>query len=426
MLIMENSSSWSDVSMPKFSSARGRLSAEAVVIGGGITGITAAYLLAKAGIDVVVLERTELGAGATAYTTACITQSLDTDTEDLVSTYGKKTTTDILSAHAAAIKAIEDIIAVENIDCAFTRCSNYLYTTSEKGLISLENEAKALTELGFSAHLHSGAEDRMMLGFSTPSYLEIPHQGKFHPRKYLRGLTDAASAAGVRIFTESEVLTISGGTPVLTTTPTAEVSGSNVIVATYTPFEKPLALHFKKAVYTTYVLEVRIPCGSIREGIYEDTEVPYHYLRVDTKEDGNTDRLIFGGEDHRSDIPVDPKKSFEALETCLKNLLPEVKYTITRRWKGPIAEPVDGLAYIGPLQGNDHVLYATGFSGNGMTYSMIAAQIFRDTILRQENPWQKIYSADRSPGLKSLLQKGVDYTEEFIGGAVKNTFRKKG
>ena len=90
-----------------------------------------------------------------------------------------------------------------------------------------------------------------------------------------------------------------------------------------------------------------------------------------------------------------------------------------RRWKGPIIEPVDGLAYIG--KSGDGKYYATGFSGNGMTYSIIAAHIITNKILKKKEIFPSVYDVSRLPSLNSLIGKGVDYSKELIGGAVKNT-----
>jgi glycine/D-amino acid oxidase-like deaminating enzyme len=201
-----------------------------------------------------------------------------------------------------------------------------------------------------------------------------------------------------------------------------EVRAADVIVATYDPFNHPKETRFKKGMYVSYVLEAVMDHGAIREGIYEDMANPYHYLRAD-KIRKNT-RLIFGGEDHRIEIPMDQKKNFKALEKHFRDLIPaEAAYTITREWTGPILETMDGLPFIGSLE--KHLYLATGFSGNGMTYAMIAAEMFLREIVGGLNPWRPLYEPGRVPSLRQLMKKGGDYTGALFGGALKNSLEQK-
>lgn len=96
---------------------------------------------------------------------------------------------------------------------------------------------------------------------------------------------------------------------------------------------------------------------------------------------------------------------------------------IARRWTGPILEPTDGFPLIGTLTPGKFV--ATAFSGTGMTYSAVSDMIIRDRITGRHNEWSAIYDPKRSIGVKKLYRKDLDYTREFIGGAVKNSLRRK-
>jgi glycine/D-amino acid oxidase-like deaminating enzyme len=99
--------------------------------------------------------------------------------------------------------------------------------------------------------------------------------------------------------------------------------------------------------------------------------------------------MILGGEDHRSDLPVSAKKKFDALEKYLADLLSGRSYEILRKWIGAVLEPVGGLPLIGAYK--PHQFVATAFSGNGMTYAMVSALIFRDLILGKKNPWTHVF-----------------------------------
>lgn len=405
---MKDGSSWDEgIEAPAFAKLAGAHKADVAIVGGGITGILSAYLLAKEGKKVVVLEKDRLGGGATGATTAFITQIIDTDLSALAPTYGEKPARKILESHAAAIDLIEQIIKDEHIDCDFVRVPNYMVATTDSQMSDLSAEYKAGLHFGLDI-----VRGQQAMPLRCGGYARLDNQAKFHPLKFLFGVASAAQKYGAQIYEHTEARSVEG-TRVIA--PEGEVSADLVIFATYEPYGEPWGLYFKKGMYKSYVLELATP-RKLPEGIYEDLANPYHYFRFDAM-DGRT-RIIVGGEDHRADIPVHESKSFQALEEYCKQIF-DFDFEIVRRWKGPILESGDGLALIGPHH-DPARLYAFGFSGNGMTYAAIAAQIFRDYVHGVSGPWAELYRADRGPELKSLIQKAKDYLGEFAGGAVKN------
>ncbi len=393
---------------------------EVVIVGGGIAGVIAAYMLSKSNKKVVLLEKAKLGQGATAVTTAFLTQIIDTDATDLISARGSKEARSIFLSHHKAIDEIEKIIKTEQINCEFTRCSNYIYTNNKDHLKDLEEEYNALKKLGLNVVFRKGNK----MEFNSLAHIEVKNQAKFHPFKFLQALAFIAEQNGAKIIENTEVKKIKDHSMVCTNK--GNVKAEWIIINTYEPYNKPLGLYFKKAFYTSYVLELQMKENKLKSGTYEDTLNPYHYFRVDEKK-GNI-RVIIGGEDHRSDIKVSKTKNFQALEEYAKETFKGMKYKIIRKWYGPILEPIDGLAYIGPLKKDPNILYSMAFSGNGMTYSMISALIHKETIKGKKSSWQDLYPASRvAKGAKLLALKGRDYTEEFIKGALKNslTYSKK-
>lgn len=397
-----------------FSPLRGDLIAEVCVIGGGLAGMLTAYMLAKEGKEVVVIESQHIGEGATGMTTAFITKVVDTSLQDLVKLFGTRKTKLVWESGQEAIETLERIILEEAIGCEFMRCSLQVFANSSDQKKELETEHSQAKKLGFTTHLRA----RRSLPFPNNGVWEIPHQAKFHPTKFLAELSKRTQDYGAKIFDRTEALEIKGKGPFRVDTSKGTVSAHDVVIATYAPLNNPKKTFMKKGMYTSYVFEVSVPKGILKEGLYQNLENPYHYLRLDAK--GKRDRLIIGGEDHRQELPMSSRKSFAALEEYLKEILPGAKYEITRAWAGPILEPSDGLPLIGQLKPHKYV--ATAFSGNGMTYSTIAAHIITDGIFNRKNAWASVYDPTRPLTPYRLLKKGRDYVEEFIGGAVKNTF----
>ncbi len=392
--------------------------ADVVIIGAGLTGILSAYILAKQGKKVIILEKNTVAEGATHLTSAFLTQILDTDMHDLIETFSLEKAKQIVGAHAEAIDLIEDIRRTEDIDCDFKRSSNFIYAYTEDEFGTLLTEYEALNQLGIKATISGDP----LPGFKNFGYIEVYNQAKFHPLKFLRGLLNVLRSYDVQIYEKTEAKDIKESTLTVLTKDGKKVQASWILATTYEPFAQPLGLFFKKGMYTTYILEAHVPQHTIREGIYEDTQNPYHYFRVDPAP--TFDTLIIGGEDHRTDIPIDPEKNFDALEEYLRDILDDREYSVAHRWDGPILEPSDGLAFIGPHK-HPHILYAFGFSGNGMTYAGISAIIFKEIISGKTTALHDIFRTSRVLGPKALFTKAVDYGGEFLHGAAKNVFRKK-
>jgi glycine/D-amino acid oxidase-like deaminating enzyme len=411
-------STWyAGIRQPSFPPLSTTMTVDVAIIGGGITGVTAAYLLSKEGKSVALIEKDRLGSLATGLTTAFLTSSLDTDVPKLMELFGNKKAKKMIASHEKAIDRVEEIVTNEKIACEFVRCPNIIFAASGKQAHALQEEERYASQLGFSTPFAIEGD----FGFRHYGYLTMKHQAKFHPLKYLFGLAAAAKKNGAQIFEGVEAAEISHDPQPLVHTSTGhDIRANTVVVATYNPFDK--ALFFKKGTYISYILEAKLPSGRVPEGIYEDQMDPYHYFRVDKKR--GFDRLIIGGEDHRADIPVSAEKNFAALEDYMRDRFERMDCEVVRKWRGPIMEPVDGIAFIGEAE-QENVLYATGFSGNGMTYGTIAAVALTDAVAGRANEWLELYAADRRPTLKQLVKKGADYGMEFVGGALKNTFHSK-
>lgn len=404
---------WTEgVTFPTFPSLNGSVEADVAIIGGGITGITTAYLLTKAGKKVTLIEKDILTGGATCHTTAFLTHFIDTSMAHLIPMFGMQKAQGVVNSHRDAISQVETIVHDEHIDCDFSRCTNYVFAQEDEVDV-LHEEQEAGKKLG----VHLEFKKDTALPIKNAGYLVLKDQAKFHPLKYLSHLVQRMTEQGCNVYEHTEATHIIPGPHVTIVTPHGNIRAKDVFVATYAPFDK--TMYFKKAYYDSYVLQASIPKGYLPEGIYEDCEEPYHYFRVDS---GTTqDRLIFGGEDHRSDIPVKNAKNFRALEDHMKKMLGNTPYTITKKWEGPIMESIDGLAWIGTTK-HDNIFYATGFSGNGMTYSMIAARLVADSIQGIKNQYENLYRPTRIPTLTQFAYKGKDYTNKLIGGAIRNTF----
>lgn len=412
MIMLEQPTWEASKDRPRYTPLDGDRTVDVLIIGGGLTGVITAYQLAESGKQVLIIEADSVGAGATGYTTAFITQVIDTNTSDLVRLYGSERTRGVWQSGGAVIDWYEQTIKREKIECDFVRCPSFIYANRQQDLAALAEEANQAKGLDFP--MADAASELAPLPIAGA--MRLDNQAKFHPLKFLSTLAAITNKRGVEICENTKAESIEGTGPLTITTNHGVITTTNVVIATYAPFHNPAATRAKKGAYTSYVYELELPSGSLPEAIYEDLDNPYHYFRVDRQK--GHDRVILGGEDHRQELNgLLERKSYERLKDYAQHLFADYKLTIKRRWAGQILESVDGLPFIGPIAPHQYV--ATAFSGNGMTYAAIAGKIISDEILGKHSEWASLYSADRTPTVAALLTKGRDFGGEFWNGAVK-------
>lgn len=400
---------WSQTSSaPRFPQLEGDGTADVVVIGGGITGATAAYLLQKQGESVVLLERDRCCSGDTGRTTAHITQVTDLRLSKLAAAFGRDHAQAVWDAGHAAQQQIYDIMREERVACDFRWLPGFLHASLSSDADerpALQEDAKLANELGFTATF---LEEVPLV--RRPG-IRFPNQASFHPLKYLSGLLQAFSDEGGRVFEQTEVDEI-------TEQPQAVRAGGHriacnyVVIATHVPLMgksglwNATLLQSKLAPYTSYAIGARLPAGAAAPALFWNTSDPYSYLRIDRS--GDHTYAISGGEDHKTGQADDTRQRFDRLAERLHSLLPDAD--VQYRWSGQVVETNDGLPYIGETAPRQFA--ATGFSGNGMTFGTLAAMMACDAVLGRANPWSELFKIDRAKwvgGAWDYLKENLDY-----------------
>ncbi len=383
-------------SMPKFAKLSENISADVCVVGGGIAGLTTAYLLMKEGKSVCLLEDFELGSGQTGRTTAHLVTALDDRYFELEKLHGQKGASLAGESHKAAIKKLVQIVSEEKIDCELERVNGYLFALGDKRPRLIDREFAAARRCGVEVEL---LEKMPLVPFATGPCLRFAEQVVIHPLKYLDGLARCIHQGGGKIFTNTHVSHVKGGEKAYVETKDGfTVNCNSIVVATNTPINDLFAIHTKQAPYRTYVVAFKIPSGSVPKALYWDTLDPYHYIRVESgsrDESSPHDILIVGGEDHKTGQHDNPESRYERLEMWTRKRFPMVS-EVLYRWSGQVMEPMDGLAFLGhnPMDRNN-VYIITGDSGNGMTHSTIGAMLITDQIMERRNSWEELYNPSR-------------------------------
>ena len=400
---------------PRAGRLDGDAEADVVVVGAGVAGVTTAYLLAREGRRVVVLDDGPVAGGETCRTTAHLVNALDDRYYVLERHFGERGARLAAESHTAAIDKIEELVREEQIDCDFARLDGYLFVPPGESTEQLGEELRAAHRAGL---LDVEYVERVPYdGYDFGQALRFPRQGQFHILKYVDGLVRAFTRAGGRVFTGThadEIESLDDENVRVKTSDGFSVTARFVVVATNTPVNDLVAIHTKQAPYRTYVVGARVPRGSVPQLLLWDTPDPYHYIRIQPL--GDADVLIVGGEDHKTGQADDMDERWRRLEEWSRERFPMIE-SIEFRWSGQVMEPVDGLGYIGrnPLD-RENVLIATGDSGNGMTHGTIAGVLLTDLIMGRENPWAEIYDPSRKP-----FDAPLEYAKENLNVAAQYT-----
>jgi glycine/D-amino acid oxidase-like deaminating enzyme/nitrite reductase/ring-hydroxylating ferredoxin subunit len=388
----------------------GDLVVDVAIVGGGVTGMTAARLLKRAGKKVAVLESRRIGKGESSKTTAHLTEALDTRYRKLISRFGADEARMVARGQRLAMERIAGFVEELDIPCDFQRAPGYLYAEDGGDLDDLRGELEAARRVGLPVELVA----EVPLPFPVAGALLFPDQAQLHPREYLLGIARGLDTEGSAVFEQTHVLDVHDGAPCRVETERGVVRARDVIVAAHVPVSNRFFLHSKLAAYRTYVVGVRMDVID-PIGLYWDTADPYHYIR--SHRFGDATYLLVGGEDHKVGEGGDTTTPFHKLEDYVRQRFGTPVAPTDLRWSGQIVVPADGLPYIGRNSMSSHVYVATGYGGNGVTQGTLAGMILADEVRGAQNPFAVLFDATRIKPLASaraFLSENAAYPKHLL------------
>lgn len=383
---------------------------DVIIAGGGITGISTGLLLQKAGFQVIILEANTLCFGTTGGTTAHLNTIMDTPYTTIIKHFGRESAELVACAAREAIDLIRQNIDEYGIDCSFETTSAYLFSQTKEQTEELEEIGRATLAAGPDVDYVG----KIPLKIPFKKALEIKGQAKFHPVRYVYGLAKAFEDRGGVIVQSCRVKAADNADPVRVNTDKGEFVARYLIYATHIPPGVSI-LNTRCAPYRSYAMAVTLKGGIYPDGLVYDMHEPYHYYR--TQEVDGRKYLIAGGEDHKTAHEENTEACFLRLESHLRNYF-DID-AVCYRWSSQYFEPVDGLPYIGHMPGQPgEILVATGFGGNGMIYSSVAALILKSMLLREEGKYEKLFDPNRIKpiaGFSNFIKENVDVVKQFVG-----------
>lgn len=369
---------------------------DVAVIGGGITGITAAHLLKQAGKRVAVLEALSIAEGTTGMSTGNLYCTIDEKFHHIQSKYNKEISQKVAQSRAAAVNLIDHFIQDYDISCEFRRVPWYLFAETEKDKSKIEKELEAMSDAG----LMPVSEAQLPLPFATLAGIRLDNQAQFNPLKYVRGLAEKTQGPEAMIYEYTKVVDYKDGKDgnpcVLHTERGHRITALHVIMATHVP-KGVMFVQTLLGPYREYALAVKLAGNSYPHGTFWALSgESHHSMRAYTSAEGKSHLLILG-EHHKVGQLEDSTESLKNLEIYIRERFKVEK--VEYYWGGQHYKSADSLPYIGPMSKDSNIYYATGFSTDGLTYGTLAAMIICDSIMGRKNEWAEVYDSLRhNPG----------------------------
>ncbi|GGB60652.1 FAD-dependent oxidoreductase [Virgibacillus dakarensis] len=410
---------WRDsVSLPTFPKLDESIDADVGIVGGGIVGITAAYLLSKQNLKVVLIDAGVILNGTTGHTTAKITAQHGLIYNELIEHFGKNKASLYYKACMEAKQLIEETITEHDISCDFKKEDAYVFTNAKSYLQQLETEKKAYDQLDIPGEL----TNTIPLTLPIKSALIMKDQAQFHPLKYLKVLVEQAVKNGAEIYENTTAVDVEYTKhPAIITRDEHRIKCRYVIEASHYPFYDGQGF-YPTRMYPerSYIIAVKTP-KQFPGGMYINAESPTRSVRGATV--NGEDLWLIVGENHKTGQGKSTMDHYKALQDYAETHFGISEFVY--RWSAQDLTTLDKVPYIGPVTGaQQSVFVATGFRKWGMTNGTIAAKVISDQIMQKDSAYADLYTPSRfqaDPAIREFTTANADVAKHLIKGKLEFT-----
>ena len=380
-----------------YPSLQSDLRTDITVIGAGVTGALVAYHLVEAGFEVTVIDKRHVGMGSTAASTGLLQYEIDVPLHKLIGKLGRAHAEACYVRCRDAIYEMDALVKKLHEPCGFDRRPSFQFASFRKDVKALQKEHLARTEVGIEVELLSQQDIRTVFGFSKHAGLLSQDGAVIDAYSFTHSLFSSIKEK-VKIFDQTEIVDIrkSGKGFLLRTNTNRKVTTKKIVIACGYESSKYLPARPER-FHSTYSIvsepsQLKEPWH--RNSLIWETSNPYLYLRT-----GDNGRMFIGGKDDKSSNAkkrdANLGRKAVQLEKAFRQLFPNLPFRTDFKWAGVFASTKDGLPYIGTIPERNGYYFALGYGGNGITFSLIAAQIIRDCLLGKHNSSETLFQFNR-------------------------------
>lgn len=371
---------------------------DTVVMGAGISGALVRYYLINSGIDCITIDARTIGMGSTSASTSLLQYEIDVQLHELIELIGKEKAERAYQLCDYAINELAKISKKIGLE-SFEKKKSLYYAAYRKDIIKLKKEFLARKEAGFKVKYLEEADIEKQFGFSAPGAILSDHGAYTDAYMFTHLLLQQKDKNGdSKIYDRTPVINIehNNNGVVLKTESGYIIKTKNLIYAT--GYEVVDFIDKKiidlQSTYVTISEQYNNRNFWKDEVLIWNTAQPYLYMR--TTPDG---RVLVGGRDEKFIDPIKRNKLLNEKSVQLVNdvnkIFPHLNFKSEFNWAGTFGITKDGLPYIGKYKKLPNSYFALGFGGNGITFSLIAAEIIRDLLLNRKNKDADIFSMER-------------------------------
>lgn len=341
------------------------ISYDVAIVGAGLTGLSTAVMLARAGKRVIVLEARSVGAVATGNTTAKLTLLQGTRLFDLRSRHSLETARAYLTAHWEGQRWLLEECSRQGVPVQ--RRPATTYATTAEGAEAVREEWETARELGLAAAFARTTE----LPFPVTGAVSLEDQAQFHPLQVLTALARELRSLGGILVEGVRVRAVGRSGPFTLDITRGEVRADRLVLATGSTVLDRSGHAERVTAHRSYAMTYRVPAGAWRpHGMHISADAPDRTLR--SVPVGGEELLLVGGGDHVVGRAESPRRILQEIHDWTRGLVPGAERT--HSWAAQDYHSASGLPLVGELPGSEGtIVAATGFAKWGMTGGVAAA-----------------------------------------------------
>lgn len=379
----------------KYPALNRNIRADVLIIGAGITGITAALKLMHSDKTIVVIDSKQIGSGTTGYSTANLYMPTQVFMNVLKRKFDETVVNKVLASRNYAINFIENTIIANKINCQFIRRPLYLFASNKKSNQLLYKEVAHFLKAGVNIDLIK-APNEFPLPIHYTQAAVLPNQARFNPLCYLQALASLLTENSVDIYENTAAIKIieEKDEVIVYTDQNNIIRAKKMIIATHIP-KGINKTHFLAYPYRSYAIAVKLKQDDYPMGHFWDLGDPFYSISSHNIESSKLNFMIFSGYHHKTGHPQHNHQShYDNIKRYILRYFDVQSFEYG--WSAQHYQSADGLPYIG-LASNTarHTYISTAYHTDGLVYGTVGGIILADLLLEKENPWESIYNSNR-------------------------------